>query len=100
LCAAPILAHPQAEERFIVDTDASHVGIGGVLSHVQDGQERVTAYYSKTPNKAERNYCVFRRELLAIVSAPEHFHKYLCGQEFHLRTDHSALTRLLSFKNL
>jgi hypothetical protein len=24
----------------------------GVLSQVQDGQERVIAYYSKTPNKA------------------------------------------------
>jgi hypothetical protein len=30
----------------------------------------------------------------------EHFHKYLYGQEFHLRTDHSALTWLLSFRNL
>jgi hypothetical protein len=30
----------------------------------------------------------------------ERFHKYLYGQEFHLRTDHSALTWLMSFKNL
>jgi hypothetical protein len=30
----------------------------------------------------------------------EHFHKYLYRQEFHLRTDHSALTWLLSFRNL
>jgi hypothetical protein len=30
----------------------------------------------------------------------EHFHKYLYGQEFHLRTDHSSLTWLLSFKNI
>jgi hypothetical protein len=30
----------------------------------------------------------------------EHFHKYLYGQEFHLRTDHSALTWLMSFNNL
>jgi hypothetical protein len=29
----------QARERFIVDTDASNVGIGGVLSQVQGGQE-------------------------------------------------------------
>jgi hypothetical protein len=31
LCAAPILAYPQPGERFIIDTDASNVGIGGVL---------------------------------------------------------------------
>jgi hypothetical protein len=53
-----------------------------------------------TLNKAERNYCVTRRELLAIVRTLEQFHKYLYGQEFHLRMDHSALTWLLSFKNL
>jgi hypothetical protein len=75
-----------------VDTDASNVGIGGVLSKVQDGQELVLAYYSKTLNKAERNYCVTLRELLAIVRIMEHFHKYIYEQEFHLRTDHSALT--------
>jgi hypothetical protein len=49
---------------------------------------------------AERNYYVRWWELLAIVSPLEHFHKYLYGQEFHLRTDHSALTWLTSFKNL
>jgi hypothetical protein len=95
-----ILAYPQLGERFIVDTDTSNGGIGGVLSQVQDGQERVFFYYSKTLNKAEGNYCVTRRELLAIVKTPEHFRKYLYGQEFHLRTDHSAITLLLSFKNL
>jgi hypothetical protein len=96
----PILAYPQPGKRFIVDTDASNVGIGGVLFQVQHGQERVIAYYGKTLNKAERNYCVTRRELLAIVRTLEHFRKYLYGQEFHLRMDHSALTWLLSFKNL
>jgi hypothetical protein len=60
----------------------------------------VVAYFSKTLSKAERNYCVTRRELLAIVKTLERFHNYLYGQEFHLRTDHSALTWLLSFKNL
>jgi hypothetical protein len=29
----------------------------------------------------------------------EHFLKFLYEQEFHLRTDHSTLTRLMSFKN-
>jgi hypothetical protein len=51
-------------------------------------------------NKAGRNYCVPRQELLAIMKTLEHFHKYLYGQEFHLCNDHSALTWPMSFKNL
>jgi hypothetical protein len=67
---------------------------------MQDGQERVIADYSKTLNKAERKYCVTRRELLAIVRTLEHIQKYLYGQQFHLCTDYSALTWFMSFKNL
>jgi hypothetical protein len=62
LFTAAILAYPQPGVKFVVDTDLSNAGIGGVLSQVQDGQERrmkerVISYYSKTLNKAERNYC-------------------------------------------
>jgi len=100
LCTAPVLDYPQPGERFIIDTDARNIGIGGVLSQVQDGGEQVVSYLSKTLSKAERNYCVTRQELLAIVKTLEHFHNYLYGQEFHLCTDHSALTWLLNFRNL
>jgi hypothetical protein len=99
LCTAPILGFPRPGQKLIVDTDSSNTGRGGINSQVQDGHERVLAYFSKTLSKAERNYCLTRRELLATVKTLEHFHKYLYGQEFHLLTDHSALTCLLSFRN-
>jgi hypothetical protein len=57
-------------------------------------------YYSQTLNKAERNYCVARRELLAILRTLELFHNYLYEQEFHLLTNHFSLTWPLSFINL
>jgi len=57
LCTAPVLGYPRPGKRFIFDTDAGNVGIGGLLSQVQDGSERVVAYFSKTLSKAERNYC-------------------------------------------
>lgn len=38
------------------------------------------------------------RELLAMVAALWHFRLYMYGQKFLLRTDHSSLTWLLSFK--
>jgi hypothetical protein len=63
LCTALILACPQQGEMFVVDTDTSNIGIGGMVSQVQDGQELVIAYNSKTLNKAKRNYCVTYWEL-------------------------------------
>jgi hypothetical protein len=89
LCTAPILAYPQPGGKFIVD--ASYVGIGGVLSQVQHEQERVIFYYSKTLNMAERNYCVTRRELLAIVKSLEHFHKYLYALRTRVPLTHRPL---------
>ncbi|KAJ8401940.1 hypothetical protein AAFF_G00375210 [Aldrovandia affinis] len=58
---------------FVLDTDASNVGMGAVLSQVGPEGERAVAYFSHTFNKAERNYCVTRRELLAVVKAVRHF---------------------------
>jgi transposase InsO family protein len=99
LTSAPILGYPSTESPFVLDTDASGFGLGAVLSQVQDGEERVISYYSRTLNKAERNYCVTRRELLAIVEAVKHFHHHLYGFHFTVRTDHGALHWLLRFKN-
>ncbi|KAJ8389511.1 hypothetical protein AAFF_G00119010 [Aldrovandia affinis] len=59
--------------RFVLDTDASNVGMGAVLSQVGPEGERAVAYFSHTFNKAERNYCVTRRELLAVIKAVRHF---------------------------
>ncbi|XP_074039503.1 uncharacterized protein [Leptinotarsa decemlineata] len=67
LINAPVLSYPLPDGKFILDTDASNVGLGAVLSQIQDGQEKVIGYFSKTLSKPERNYCVTRRELLAVV---------------------------------
>ena len=94
------MAFPRFDCTFILDSDASDHGIGSVLSQNQDGKERVIAYYSRVYSPQERNYCVTRRELLAVVESVKHFRRYLYGDEFLIRTDHSALTWLLSFKEL
>ena len=101
LCSAPILVFPREGAEFILDTDASGESVGAVLSQKsEEGDEKVIAYYSKVLSKRERQYCVTRRELLAVVQAVSHFHCYLYGQNFKIRTDHSALQWLLRFRHL
>ena len=55
-------------------------------------------YASRTLTKPERNYCVTRKELLAVVTFLKHFRQYLIGRQFTIRTDHGALTWLKNFK--
>ena len=99
LCTSPILAYPQQDGEFILDTDASDVGIGGVLSQIQDGKERVIAYISKRLSRPQENYSVTRRELLAVIYCTDKFRHHLLGKKFKLRTDHGSLRWLFEFKN-
>ena len=92
LITYPVLAYPDFDGgQLILDFDASDHGIGAVLSQVQNGVERVIAYGSRTLNNAEENYCVTRREMLAVVYFTKYFQEYLIGRKFLVRTDHSSL---------
>lgn len=67
---------------------------------MQDGEEKVIGYFSHALGKEETNYCVTRKELLAIVEAVKQFHCYLYGRRFRLRTDHGSLRWPLNFKDM
>ena len=93
------LTYPTETGNFVPDTDASSEVIGAVLSQIQDGEERVLAYYSRKLSQPERNYCVTRQELLVVISSLKHFRQYLYGREVKIRTDHASLRWLINFKN-
>lgn len=98
LISAPILSYPTPDGPYILDTDASLYGIGAVLSQVQNGEERVIAYGSKTLSRSQIKYCTTYRELLAVVTFVKQFKYYLFGRNFLLRTDHASLVWLKNFK--
>ncbi|CAC5382285.1 unnamed protein product [Mytilus coruscus] len=57
LSSPPILAYPDPSGlEFILDTDCSNSALGAVISQVQNGHEKVIAYYSPTLSKSEINY--------------------------------------------
>ena len=99
LTSSSILAYPIPGLDYLLDSDASAEALGSILSQVQGGHERVICYYSRSFNRQERNYCVTRRELLAIVDSVKHFHHYLYGSKCLVRTDHGSLAWLMRFSN-
>jgi RNase H-like domain found in reverse transcriptase len=97
LISPPILVTPAYGAPYILDVDASDIGLGAVISQLQDGEERVIAYSSRTLTPAEKNYCATRKELLSLVYHLKKFKYYLLGgPQFRVRTDHGALTWLRS----
>jgi len=95
MTSAPIFAMPTDNDEFVLDMDASDFAIGAVLSQRQEGVERVIAYASRSLDRRERNYCVTRKELLAVVYFLRYFKQYLLGRlSFIISTDHAALTWL------
>ncbi|BHF62591.1 hypothetical protein SprV_0200557600 [Sparganum proliferum] len=103
LTTAPILMLPNTQldsPSFILDTDASGFAIGGVLSQCDEtGAERPVCFASKTLTKPQRNYCTYRRELLALITFVKQFKPFLIGRHFIIRSDHKALQCLQKIKD-
>ncbi|UYV67953.1 hypothetical protein LAZ67_5002609 [Cordylochernes scorpioides] len=83
----------------VITTDASHSGMGCVVSQLSEkGEERIVACASRTLSDAERKYSIVEKEVLACVRACEKFRRWVWGLKFTLRTDQSSLTTLLTTK--
>ena len=97
LSSSNVLTFYSPELPLRLDTDASSVGLGAVLSHVmKDGSERPIEYISRTLSAAEKNYSQIDREALGIVWAVKRFHLYLYGRNFKLVSDHQPLVHIFN----
>ncbi|XP_030595617.1 uncharacterized protein LOC115787179 [Archocentrus centrarchus] len=101
LVNSPALALFNPNLRIVISTDASDYGLGAVFAQVQpDGTEKPVAFASRTLSAPEQKYSTVEKEALACVWATEKWRTYLWGRRFTLRTDHQALTTLLSTKGM
>lgn len=102
--SAPILKQPDPACQFIVEVDASDVGVGAVLSQrsKEDQKLHPCAFFSHKLTPTERNYDIGDRELLAVKLALEEWRHWLEGaaEPFQVWTDHRNLEYLRSAKRL
>lgn len=102
LTTAPVLAYADFSLPFILEVDASHGGLGAVLSQEQNGKVRPIAYASRGLRPTERNmtnYSSMKLEFLALKWAmSEKFREYLLGHKCIVYTDNNPLSHLSSAK--
>lgn len=91
---APVLALPNFNKEFIIETDASDFGMGAVLS--QEGHP--IAYISRAFSSKAKSFSTYEKELLALVFAVEKWRPYLIGRHFIIKTDHFSLKYWLEQK--
>ncbi|KAF7656700.1 hypothetical protein LDENG_00037160 [Lucifuga dentata] len=102
--SAPILQVPDPDRQFVVEVDASDVGVGAVLSQrgAADQKLHPCAFFSRRLTPAEKNYDIGNWELLAVKLALEEWRHWLEGTKtpFMIWTDHKNLEYICTAKRL
>ena len=101
LIEATVLAQPDSEGEFVLDTDASAVAISGILHQWQGapGERRLRPiiYGSKKLTTTQAKYGAPKLEMFAAYYFILKNHSYLCPRKFTLRVDNQALSWLKTY---
>jgi len=87
-----VLILPNFSLPFTLETDASAVPIGAVLS--QAGHQ--LAFFSRKMSRRFQQSSVYVRELFAITEAIKKWRQYLIDRNFKIFTDQKSMKELLT----
>jgi len=90
LTSAPVLALPNFQHAFVLETDASDFGIGAVLMQ----NNHPIAFLSQALSTRNAALSTYEKECLDIILAVEKWRSYLHARPFTIKTDHKSLLHL------
>ena len=91
MSSAPVLALPNFDKDFVLETDASDYGVEAVLLQ----NEQPLAYFSKKLSLRMQQASAYVRELYAIIEVVKKWRQYLLGRKFLIWTNQKSLKALL-----
>ena len=94
LSSALVLALPDFNKTFVVETDACNTGIGAVL--MQEGHP--ICYISRALGPRQQALSVYEKELMAVVFAVQTWSAYLAHRPFIIKTDQKSLKYMMEQK--
>ena len=98
----PVLAYPDNNCHFRLETDALDFATGVVLSMLKDDRWHPITYSSHTMSPEERNYLVANKEMLSVIHLLEQWHYYLEGakHKFNIWNNHANLQGFMKRQDL
>ncbi len=100
LTSSPVLIFPDHSKEFILCTDASYIGLGGILMQERNGQTQPMAYASRICTTAVKNYLIAERETLAVIYCLKKRRDVILGYPVRIWTDHTTINICLNTRIL
>jgi hypothetical protein len=90
MSSTPVLALPNFDKQFIVETDTCYTRLGAVLMQ----GDRPIAFLSKPLSVTHKFLSIYEKEFLALIMVVDRWRSYLQRQEFIIKTNHKSLAYL------
>ena len=93
-----VLNFPDDKYPVLLATDASKVGIGGILYQEIDGIRKILFYHSELLTPVQQRYHPIELEALAIVKCINRMRSFILGREIIIYTDNCPICHMMEKK--